>query len=71
MCAFTNLDIQGISLSIDQYNALLAAAPLLESVLEKREQKTVRPEYDGPRAEAVKPEIKDEEEEEAEDNEDE
>jgi hypothetical protein len=34
-------------LPIDQYNALLAAAPLLETVLAEREEKTVRPKYDG------------------------
>ncbi|KAJ4303264.1 hypothetical protein N0V90_002157 [Kalmusia sp. IMI 367209] len=38
---------KGISLSIEQYNALLAALPLLESVLIEREDKTVRPNYDG------------------------
>ncbi|KAJ4346612.1 uncharacterized protein N0V89_010543 [Didymosphaeria variabile] len=38
---------KGISLPIDQYNAFLAAAPLLESVLTEKEEKVVRPNYDG------------------------
>ncbi|KAL1597138.1 hypothetical protein SLS60_008720 [Paraconiothyrium brasiliense] len=38
---------KGISLSIDQYNAFLAAAPLLESVLTEKEEKVARPNYDG------------------------
>ncbi|KAK7183296.1 transcriptional coactivator p15 family protein [Paraphaeosphaeria sporulosa] len=38
---------KGISLPIDQYNALLAAAPLLEAVLAEREEKIARPKYDG------------------------
>lgn len=46
--------MQGISLSIEQYNALLAAAPLLESVLVEREEKVVRPEYDSEPAAPVK-----------------
>lgn len=37
---------QGISLSIEQYNALLAAAPLLESVLNKKDVHVARPNYD-------------------------
>ncbi|KAJ4383607.1 hypothetical protein N0V86_001662 [Didymella sp. IMI 355093] len=36
---------QGISLSLDQYNALLTAAPLLESVLSKKEVQVARPDY--------------------------
>ncbi|KAF2445957.1 PC4-domain-containing protein [Karstenula rhodostoma CBS 690.94] len=44
---------KGISLPIDQYNALLAAAPLLETVLAEREEKTVRPKYDGEGAKPV------------------
>ncbi|PVH95609.1 PC4-domain-containing protein [Periconia macrospinosa] len=37
---------KGISLSIEQYNALLAAAPLLESVLVgEKEETVVRPDY--------------------------
>ncbi|KAF9733417.1 hypothetical protein PMIN02_008851 [Paraphaeosphaeria minitans] len=38
---------KGISLPVDQYNALLAAAPLLETVLAEREEKTLRPQYEG------------------------
>ncbi|EMD97366.1 hypothetical protein COCC4DRAFT_170549 [Bipolaris maydis ATCC 48331] len=38
---------KGISLSIDQYNALLAAAPLIESALAKKDIKVIRPDYDG------------------------
>ncbi|EUC49642.1 hypothetical protein COCMIDRAFT_84208 [Bipolaris oryzae ATCC 44560] len=38
---------KGISLSIDQYNALLAAAPLIESALAKKDIKVTRPDYDG------------------------
>lgn len=37
---------QGIALSLDQYNALLTAAPLLESVLSKKDVRVVRPDYD-------------------------
>jgi len=33
-------------LSIEQYNALLAAAPLLESVMSKRDVQVTRPDYD-------------------------
>ncbi|CAI6335367.1 unnamed protein product [Periconia digitata] len=38
---------KGIALTIDQYNAFLAAAPLLESVLIKRKETVARPEYNG------------------------
>ncbi|KAF2001350.1 PC4-domain-containing protein [Amniculicola lignicola CBS 123094] len=38
---------KGISLTVEQYNALLAAAPLLESVLAKKGETTTRPEYGG------------------------
>lgn len=38
--------LQGISLSIDQYNALLAAAPLLETVLHKKDVPVTRPNYE-------------------------
>lgn len=41
------MGLQGISLPIDQYNALLAAAPLLETVLAGKEEKVVRPNYGG------------------------
>ncbi|KAJ4317323.1 hypothetical protein N0V94_005009 [Neodidymelliopsis sp. IMI 364377] len=37
---------KGISLSVEQYNALLAAAPLLESVLGKRNIQVARPDYE-------------------------
>ncbi|KAJ4992261.1 transcriptional Coactivator p15 [Stagonosporopsis vannaccii] len=37
---------KGISLSIEQYSALLAAAPLLESVLSKKDIHVTRPHYD-------------------------
>lgn len=37
---------QGIALSLDQYNALLTAAPLLESVLSKMDVQVARPDYD-------------------------
>lgn len=62
--------MQGISLSIDQYNALLTSAPLLESVLTEREEKTVRPKYDG---EVAQPAEADEEggDDEGQDNEEE
>ncbi|CAO2653946.1 Nn.00g106790.m01.CDS01 [Neocucurbitaria sp. VM-36] len=36
---------KGISLTIDQYNTLLAAAPLLESVLAQKDIEVVRPDY--------------------------
>ena len=38
---------QGISLTIDQYNALLASAPLIESALAKKDIQVVRPDYEG------------------------
>ena len=49
---------QGISLSIEQYNALLAAAPLLETVLSKKNIKVARPDYkaDSSAAEAAEDE---------------
>ncbi|KAH8696967.1 transcriptional Coactivator p15-domain-containing protein [Phaeosphaeriaceae sp. PMI808] len=37
---------KGISLTIDQYNMLLAAAPLIEAELTKKNVQVVRPEYD-------------------------
>ncbi|KAF2631501.1 PC4-domain-containing protein [Macroventuria anomochaeta] len=37
---------KGISLSIEQYNALLASAPLLESVLSKKDVQVARPNYE-------------------------
>ncbi|KAF2877743.1 transcriptional Coactivator p15-domain-containing protein [Massariosphaeria phaeospora] len=36
---------KGISLSVEQYNALLAAAPLIGSVLEQMNETVVRPDY--------------------------
>lgn len=59
--------VQGISLTVDQYNTLLAAAPLLESVLAKKDIEVVRPVYDaesGAKEETVNEEEKDDEEEE-------
>ncbi|KAJ4374951.1 hypothetical protein N0V83_002030 [Neocucurbitaria cava] len=58
---------KGISLTVDQYNALLAAAPLLESVLAKKDIEVVRPDYDADlsaKRETEKDDDKDEEEEE-------
>ena len=46
---------QGIALSLDQYNAFLTAAPLLESVLSKKDIQVVRPVYDADLT-AAKPE---------------
>ncbi|KZM22297.1 uncharacterized protein EKO05_0000174 [Ascochyta rabiei] len=37
---------KGISLSVEQYNALLAAAPILESVLRKKDIEVARPDYE-------------------------
>ncbi|KAF5852718.1 hypothetical protein GGP41_008164 [Bipolaris sorokiniana] len=54
----------GISLSIDQYNALLAAAPLIESALAKKDIKVIRPDYDGDAS--AKPETKEDSKEEEE-----
>ncbi|KAI4612072.1 hypothetical protein J4E80_007526 [Alternaria sp. BMP 0032] len=36
----------GISLTVDQYNALLASAPLIESALAKKDIQVVRPDYE-------------------------
>jgi hypothetical protein len=63
---------QGISLTIEQYNVLLAAAPLLESELAKKNIQVVRPDYDvdpSAKAEAPKEEdqYEDDDEEAAED----
>ena len=38
---------------MDQYNALLAAAPLLESVLAKKEIQVARPNYEADTGDAV------------------
>lgn len=53
---------------MEQYNALLAAAPLIESVLTERNESTVRPNYDG---EMAKPATAEEEEEKGEEEEEE
>ncbi|KAH7091436.1 transcriptional Coactivator p15-domain-containing protein [Paraphoma chrysanthemicola] len=37
---------KGISLNIDQYNALLASIPLIESILAEKEVEVVRPDYE-------------------------
>ncbi|KAI4931916.1 uncharacterized protein J4E92_003814 [Alternaria infectoria] len=37
---------KGISLTVDQYNALLASAPLIESALAKKDIQVVRPDYE-------------------------
>ncbi|KAF1979829.1 PC4-domain-containing protein [Bimuria novae-zelandiae CBS 107.79] len=47
---------KGISLTMEQYNTLLAAVPLIESVLTQRNEKTVRPNYDGEIAQPAKAE---------------
>ena len=52
--------VQGISLTVDQYNTLLAAAPLLESLLAQKDVDVVRPVYDADTS--AKEEGKDEEE---------
>lgn len=38
--------LQGISLNIDQYNTLLAAAPLIEAALAQKDVQVVRPDYE-------------------------
>jgi TATA-binding protein-associated factor Taf7 len=38
---------KGIALSVEQWNALMAAAPVLEGVLEGMGERVVRPVYDG------------------------
>ncbi|KAF2115310.1 transcriptional Coactivator p15-domain-containing protein [Lophiotrema nucula] len=38
---------KGISLTIDQYNALVSSLPLIESALVKQGEKVIRPDYDG------------------------
>jgi uridine kinase len=53
---------KGIALTMEQYNNLLAAAPLLEEVLKGKGEEVVRPDYD---AKPVVP-VKDEEDEEEE-----
>jgi hypothetical protein len=61
--------LQGISLTLEQYNAFVAALPILESVLTKRGDEVVRPDYEGEAAkggveeEEAKEEVDDDEEE--------
>ncbi|KAF1963731.1 PC4-domain-containing protein [Byssothecium circinans] len=43
---------KGIALSMDQYNALVAAMPLIETVLVDKKEDVVRPDYDAPLATA-------------------
>jgi len=59
------MKIKGISLPIDQYNALLASAPLIETILRKMKQEVVRPNYDGVEAAPI---TDDTQEEQREDN---
>ncbi|PSN61450.1 PC4-domain-containing protein [Corynespora cassiicola Philippines] len=39
---------KGISLTIEQYNALMAALPFVESALKERDEDVARPEFDAP-----------------------
>ncbi|KAI4611773.1 hypothetical protein J4E83_008024 [Alternaria metachromatica] len=61
---------KGISLTIDQYNALLASAPLIESALAKKDIQVVRPDYEADLS-AKAEDKKEGDEEEAEEDEDE
>ncbi|KAI4688473.1 hypothetical protein J4E81_008070 [Alternaria sp. BMP 2799] len=61
---------KGISLTIDQYNALLASAPLIESALAKKDIQVVRPDYEADLS-AKTEDKKDGDEEQAEEDEDE
>ncbi|KAH6864838.1 transcriptional Coactivator p15-domain-containing protein [Alternaria rosae] len=61
---------KGISLTIDQYNALLASAPLIESVLAKKDLQVVRPDYEADLSAKIE-DTKEGDEEEAEEDEDE
>ncbi|KAG9190355.1 hypothetical protein G6011_08443 [Alternaria panax] len=57
---------KGISLTVDQYNALLASAPLIESALAKKDIQVVRPDYEADldaKTENEKEGVKDENEE--------
>jgi hypothetical protein len=47
---------------MEQYNALLAAAPLIESVLREKGEEAVRPDYEKGVVASVKEEEKEEEE---------
>jgi hypothetical protein len=60
---------QGISLTIDQYNALLASAPLIESALAKKDIQVVRPDYEGDLGAKIGEHEKEEEENEERDDE--
>lgn len=62
--------MQGISLTIDQYNALLASAPLIESALAKKDLQVVRPDYEADLSAKIE-DTKEGDEEEAEEDEDE
>ncbi|KAF2011939.1 hypothetical protein BU24DRAFT_396607 [Aaosphaeria arxii CBS 175.79] len=59
---------KGIALTLDQYNVLVQALPLIESVLKDMGQETVRPDFDGSvepaTNEAGKEEVTEQEEEE-------
>jgi hypothetical protein len=63
--------LQGISLSIEQYNTLLAAAPLIEALLAKKGEKTVRPDYSSAPAAKAEEEEEEQAEKENDDNKDE
>jgi hypothetical protein len=51
--------LQGISLTVEQYNAILQAAPLIERVLKQQDVPVVRPDYDGLGALEQDEEVKD------------
>jgi hypothetical protein len=53
---------KGIALTLEQYNNLLAAAPLLEQVLREKGEEVVRPDYDSKPVVLVKDEEDKEEE---------
>ncbi|KAK1062945.1 hypothetical protein LTR74_009892 [Friedmanniomyces endolithicus] len=55
---------EGISLSVDQYTALLSVLPRLENLLHGRGIEVPRPQYDGPAATNMLPEEEAEEAEE-------
>ncbi|KAI4644370.1 hypothetical protein J4E93_006271 [Alternaria ventricosa] len=61
---------KGISLTVDQYNALLASAPLIESALAKKDIQVVRPDYEADLS-AKTEDMKSGDEEEADEEEDE
>jgi len=45
-CSCTDVCLQGISLTVEQYATLLSAAPLLEAALAKKNVQIPRPDYD-------------------------